>query len=949
MGQNIKSEKMNKILLFIAILAMSATSFGQSYLNLIEKGKFSKVEKKIFKELEKEPNDIELNYSLSLLFINRGYSGYDAEKSYHAIIKTNELFHRIQDEKVIKKLNKIPINSNEIERMIDTIARNAMEDAIINNKTETYENFLKVYIEIPSKYTEAIIIKRDLVAFQIAVEKNSVVSYQFFIDHYPQAVQIPDAIMKRDELAFNEVKRIDKIDNYKEFINRYPNAKEVSQANERIYEIAYSEAETINTSKSYEDFTSDYPESPQFSKAKELFQTKQFYENTEPNKIESYKLFVENYPNNPWIEVALDSVFEFSKSAEILSGLEFCVKHFTGEKRENALIVLHDLYTNDGEEETLNKFYYRYDDKCLKQIKKKDFELIELSQKLHLEEPYNPSYFIEYDEYIRQAAPREKAFVALQNLISQDIILKDWKSAINKVKTYYEFFGNKTQKLDNLISIMEKKVDNTVKINSIGNSINTVEGGEYVPVITGDEKNLYFCGNSRLDNIGGEDIFYSRKVSGQWTKAELVADLSSTKSNDAPVSISSDGTTMIVFKSGSLYYSEKTGSGWTEIIEYPQNINSGKWQADGMISSDGKALFFASVREENYNIHQTPGNYYHGNSLHQSDIYVSIFDDGKWGKPINLGNVINTPYTDRSPFLHPDMKTLYFSSDGHGGLGKMDVFKSTRLSDTCWNCWSEPINLGKEINTENSEWGYKISTDGKKAYFAKKSTGNEYDDIYWLTLPAFLRPDFVATISGKLIDKEGKPVASEIRWDDLETGKSIGQSKSDPKDGSFFIVLPLGKMYGYYVNHKKYFPVSSNIDLRKTKEAVEIYKEITLVEFKEMVDENKSVQINNLFFNFAESTLLPYSIPELKRVAEIIKTNNYQVEIAGHTDNIGGEEKNQILSEKRAQAVKDFLISEGCDEKKLVIIGYGTKKPVASNDTEAGRAKNRRVELRFIK
>ena len=199
------------------------------------------------------------------------------------------------------------------------------------------------------------------------------------------------------------------------------------------------------------------------------------------------------------------------------------------------------------------------------------------------------------------------------------------------------------------------------------------------------------------------------------------------------------------------------------------------------------------------------------------------------------------------------------------------------------------------------------------------------------------------------MDKDGNPVSAEIRWDDLETGKSIGQSKSDPKDGSFFIVLPLGKIYGYYVNHKSYFPVSSSIDLRKTKEAVEIYKEIIMVAYKEMIDENKSVSINNLFFNFAESTLLPYSIPELKRVAEIIKTNNFQIEIAGHTDNIGGDDKNQILSEKRAQAVKDFLISEGCDEKKLVIIGYGAKKPVASNDTESGRAKNRRVELRFIK
>ncbi len=116
-----------------------------------------------------------------------------------------------------------------------------------------------------------------------------------------------------------------------------------------------------------------------------------------------------------------------------------------------------------------------------------------------------------------------------------------------------------------------------------------------------------------------------------------------------------------------------------------------------------------------------------------------------------------------------------------------------------------------------------------------------------------------------------------------------------------------------------------------------------------MIDKNISVSINNLFFNFAESTLLPYSIPELKRVAEIIKSNNFKVEILGHTDNIGGKEKNQILSEKRAQAVKDFLISEDCSVTNLLTVGYGMKKPLAPNDTETGRAKNRRVELKIIK
>ena len=328
---------------------------------------------------------------------------------------------------------------------------------------------------------------------------------------------------------------------------------------------------------------------------------------------------------------------------------------------------------------------------------------------------------------------------------------------------------------------------------------------------------------------------------------------------------------------------------------------------------------------------------------------ATTLSTNQWTEPESLGYQINTPYAERTPFLHPDMKTLYFSSDGHGGIGKLDVFKSTRLADSCWNCWSKPINLGKEINTEESDWGYKISTDGEKAYFSKKKSAKENEDIYWLNLPPHLRPDFVATVSGKLLDINNKPVAAEIKWEDLQTGKSVGQSKSDPSDGSFFIVLPLGKIYGYYINKDEYFPISNNLDLRNNNKPIEIVSDIKLVAFKQMIEEGTAVSINNLFFNFGKYDLLPYSIPELKRVAKIINNNNLKVEINGHTDNIGDDKNNQVLSEKRAGAVKDFLITEGCSASLLTIVGFGKTQPIASNDNENGRAKNRRVELKFVK
>lgn len=678
----------------------------------------------------------------------------------------------------------------------------------------------------------------------------------------------------------------------------------------------------------------------------------QFHENTIVGNWKSYKSFIEKFPQSSWIGAAQDSIFFYASKTLETNILQYCCDHFSGNRRNTALLLFHDVITDDGEMITLNLFYTRYNDKFLSAIKSNDYKVATLGNKLELFKPYVQKDFANYDKYIRKAAPREKAFVALQRMMAHDIASKNWKAALNTMNTYSAFFGQKSKHFNDLMATLKAEWDNSVKINNVGVGVNTLEGGEYAPVISADDKLLYFCGKGRENNIGGEDIFVSAKKDGLWGKAKLVQRLSQENSNDAPLSVSSDGTVMNLFQSGQLFFSVKTNNGWSTLFKFPKQINSCDWQSDALLSSDGKALMFTSIKNGGYNLYEYTENF-HGDFQPSTDIYVSLLNENdEWGQPINLGNIINTPYAERTPFLHPDMKTLYFSSDGHGGLGKHDVYKSTRLADSCWNCWSEPVNLGKEINTEESDWCYKISTDGEKAYFSKQNNESENDnlDIYSVNLPKPLRPQHVATISGKLLDRDNQPVAAEIRWEDLETWVNVGRSKSDPTDGSFFIALPKGKIYGYYVESDDYYPVSNNIDLRKSNdESLAIEKNINMVTYKQMVDQGIVVSLNNSFFNTAESTLLPYSLPELRRIAAIIKSKNLKVEISGHTDNVGNDDKNMLLSQQRAEAVRDFLVQEGCLADKFVVIGYGELRPVASNDTEDGRAKNRRVELRFVK
>ena len=531
--------------------------------------------------------------------------------------------------------------------------------------------------------------------------------------------------------------------------------------------------------------------------------------------------------------------------------------------------------------------------------------------------------------------------------IKKDVSNKKWRRAIETIKSLKRYFPEKT-KIEDLINILSQEEDSSIEAVNLIN-INS-DGNEFSPVISADNKKLFFCGSEREDNLSSdEDIYLSESINNQWNNEELYSSLSNSGSNDAIMAISTDGNTVIQFIDGKLGISEKKINGWGNIQFLSEKINLGKWNADAMFSSDGSAIIFSSSRSMGFNYSEKEEYHASGNK-YQSDIYVSLRDSiGNWMEPINIGPVINTPYSERSPFLHPDMKTLYFSSDGHGGLGKYDVFKTTRLNDDCWTCWSDPINLGKQINTVNDDWGYKISTDGNYAYFSRKPKNKDHTDLYYMNIPFYLRPDFVATISGIIKDHENNPIEANIIWEDLEKQKKIGFSKSDPLTGEFFMVLPMGKNYGWYVNKEGFFPISNNINLTDQEEPLTIEEDLKIITFETMISNEIPVPVNNLFFSVNSSKLLRSSYLELNRIAKIIKENNLKVEIAGHTDNTGKKDYNLMLSKKRALEVEKYLKQRGCNPILLKVIGYGDENPVANNDTEEGKKKNRRVELKFIK
>ena len=311
----------------------------------------------------------------------------------------------------------------------------------------------------------------------------------------------------------------------------------------------------------------------------------------------------------------------------------------------------------------------------------------------------------------------------------------------------------------------------------LAQTVNTLQGEEYGPVLTIDDQTLYFVGLNREDGTESEDIYVSRrdKRTGEWGTARRIAELSNPYRNEAPTSISGDGRTMLLFIEGRMCFSVRQGNMWSEPRPLPQYLQLGNWQADAMITADGQALLFAA--------------YYpaEGEEKPSLNIFVSERDaQGRWGKPYSIGGAINTSGMERSPFLHPDMKTLYFSSDREGTTGDLDVWVSRRLSDTCWNCWSEPENLGPQINTTGRDCWYKITADGRQAYYARKS--GRVHDIYAVSLPEDKRPEQITVLTANT------PIAIENLL--FETGSDVIMANSLPELKRIAVFI---QTYGYRV------------------------------------------------------------------------------------------------------------------------------------------------------
>ncbi|MFY9310220.1 MAG: OmpA family protein [Bacteroidia bacterium] len=485
-----------------------------------------------------------------------------------------------------------------------------------------------------------------------------------------------------------------------------------------------------------------------------------------------------------------------------------------------------------------------------------------------------------------------------------------------------------------------------ITVKNMGEAINTPYS-EFAPIISADGSMMIFTSkrpigakdsSKRTERMENVFVSYYNDSLDVWSPAKLLGpSVNQPKRNNSAIALSNDGQNLLLYKGepdGNIYASSLKGEDWSIPLVLPQPINSSRHETSASISPDGKTIYFVSDRK-------------HGQG--GLDIWYCKQDKrGNWGEAKNMGPDVNTKRDEEGVYIHPDGKTLYFSSKGHNSVGGFDVYKTVFEKGK----WSKPVNLGAPINTVGDDLFFVITADGSTGYYSSgRDGGSGKKDIYKITFkyPENQKSESASRLTlfkGVVIDYETfEPLAADMEIIDNDSNEVITSIKSNSVTGKFLISLPAGKNYGIAVKKDGYLFYSENFNIPESAAFKKIDKHVPL----QKLNVGNKINAKNIFYDLGKATLRPESKTELLRLVALMKANqNLRIEVASYTDSDGSEQYNLQLSQARAQSVVDYLISAGVNTQQLVAKGYGEADPLFSNETEEGREINRRTEFKIL-
>ncbi len=554
-----------------------------------------------------------------------------------------------------------------------------------------------------------------------------------------------------------------------------------------------------------------------------------------------------------------------------------------------------------------------------------------------------------YDEAIshyKSALKTGSAHYILFNLGEVSFLNQQYEDAIRFMEQYLQLnraaarAQDKAERIIKSSHFAREAVKNPFPFSpeNLGDAVND-EGHQYFPSISADGEHLVFTERKVKGPRQDEDFYESfRSDAGDWKPKSRLTGHLNTPQNEGAQSLSADGNILYFtgcqrregYGSCDIYVSKKQSNGtWSEPENLGTNINTPAWESMPSISPDGKTLYFVRGKDMRASL--------------MTIMYSEMQKDGSWSKAKPIPGKVNTPYRETTPFIYFDNQRLYFASDGHPGFGDLDFFVSEKQTD---GTWGVPKNLGYPINTANEESSLVLSPDGRTGFFASEREGGFGGlDLYQFDLPKPHRGNPVAFVEGSVRDMVTKrPIANaQLEVIDIHSNDTVWTLNSE-SNGHFFIILPAQRDYALSVDKESYLFHSENFSLET--EGADAPRKLP-VELQKL-EKGGSVVLRNIFFDYDEYVLKETSHNELNRVVRLLERSaDLSIEISGHTDDRGSSSYNETLSENRALAVKSYLTKHGIAAKRIATIGLGSKQPIATNETEEGRAANRRIEMKI--
>ncbi len=867
---------------------------------------------KLNKAYAKSPDDVEALFNLSQFYFDNSHPMRNLPMAMKYIQRAEACHIKLIEDDHTGELARLVRNGITLTTIRQT--KQAIIDAAYNTievRTDMTGVELDTYLDAFGIDMELVRLLRQRRINQVyddCLKKGTADAYYHFIDVYPGTTEAEQMEQRLSRLAPGMFEGTETEEQVDAIAARYPLSPSVQRSAEKQKSrMAYATASKRNDVAGYKEFLDRYPTSDESQQARDRLDNLLDVTYAKCKTAMDYALFANTYPNISLADKALAEVRTLLAKEQDVAAARYYLEHF---KLDPAYNDIYNLYYSwhaaEGNGDPIKRFERENPDFPYKRAIENDLESAKIIDRINLMEDFLEVEYSRYAGYVRQLMGKKIAIVPLQRMIQVMLTGRNYQAALDRVRTFDICFENinstEYKELQRILSAAATNRRLTKEFSATYHVMN--------PCLNEADGRLYFtrtAGASRR-------ICYAVKEGGQWRPAGEVP-FASLFSNEGLTLFGfyAGGTRMLLGSDGNIMMAEKDGDSWriTDIPPYP--VNTDYIETDAYMLPDGSGLLLASDRPNGYNV-QSSGAYFHGDTALATDLYFIPYNNNTWGTPVNLGPTINTPYSERCPIMSRNLKTLYFVTDGRGGLGYSDVYMVTRTNIQDWTSWSTPQNAGKEINSGYTETSLSFSPDEKRIFLSVNSSLGTYSAFSfptWHDVSNSYEP-YTLDILGMESNLLRVRVADMIQQSVVQVVDCSGESNT------LTINIHKGKSYAIMGDAGLYFVPAVIL-----KPGVKANQRLKGYTFPVLVSSDKPVQLYAVDFTDNGSDLTPVARLQLEQLAQFLSHQpngvaEFCIDVAGTDDKLCYN-----LSLERGRLIRDFMAEQGIDNSRVIISAYG--------------------------